>query len=183
MVVIARSPDSSGAWTEVSRLALSTEPAVPPVAPRAQEPVYDAWAEVLRDSSDLTSPPEPPVAVTPNLTLDLDEAAEAPEAEPVPGPEAGKPLITRWPWQKRPEDDSLQAEPDTAPEPPAPAAQAPRPAADPPAPPVTIAPPAPYEPVPLALQDYECGDCVYYDRCPRKENDVPATCGQFQWRS
>jgi hypothetical protein len=40
-----------------------------------------------------------------------------------------------------------------------------------------------YEPGGLDIATYDCKDCVYVDTCPKANQDGPATCGSFQWKS
>ena len=34
----------------------------------------------------------------------------------------------------------------------------------------------------LSLGDYTCGDCVYADTCPNRDQRLPKDCGSFQWK-
>jgi hypothetical protein len=40
-----------------------------------------------------------------------------------------------------------------------------------------------YSPGGLDMNDYTCEDCVYVGTCPKANEDSPATCGSFQWKS
>lgn len=40
-----------------------------------------------------------------------------------------------------------------------------------------------YEPGGSDIAAYTCADCVYVDTCPKANQDGPATCGSFQWKS
>jgi hypothetical protein len=33
------------------------------------------------------------------------------------------------------------------------------------------------------MNAYTCEDCVYVGTCPKANEDSPATCGSFQWKS
>jgi hypothetical protein len=41
----------------------------------------------------------------------------------------------------------------------------------------------PYEKGDTDLSAYTCEDCIYVGTCPKANQDIPATCGSFQWKS
>jgi hypothetical protein len=46
-----------------------------------------------------------------------------------------------------------------------------------------VAEPKAYAPGGLDMNAYTCDDCVYVGTCPKANEDSPATCGSFQWKS
>ena len=46
----------------------------------------------------------------------------------------------------------------------------------------TLAEAPAYEPSASPVDDFTCGDCVYMDTCPNRDQRLPKDCGSFQWR-